>query len=454
MILNTFIANKFKCTAYCIAVFLIFLFPVNNLYAQELNHATKLTLQDAIELARHKNKEIKQAKVKNEISADNIQLIKQLRLPDVELHTSYARVTNLNQYENGLFSAPEMFKNIPDMYDVTMNAKMPLYMGNKINNEIEKSAQEQQITELKSRKIANDIQINVINMYLGTYKLMLFSDVLKEQIKEEVDRLAEVKALKRNGALTKNDLLRAELQLSNMKLALINNEANTSIALHQLKTLLEIPENEDLKIDTSSVSNVLLPNNEYDAYVSAALHKEELQIAEKEAGIAQTDRKITQGNYYPKVALFGTYGYNYPNYKFFPPTPYLYTLGLAGIDVSFSLSELFKNKKKMSVANKKIEQQLLEAEIVKNNIIDKVYKEYKQYTASKEKLTVTEQSVMQANENYRIVRMKYLNQLALITDMIDADNSLLEAKFTDVSAKVDAQLKYYQLQHAAGILNN
>ncbi|MOA42200.1 hypothetical protein D3C78_1642300 [compost metagenome] len=61
---------------------------------------------------------------------------------------------------------------------------------------------------------------------------------------------------------------------------------------------------------------------------------------------------------------------------------------------------------------------------------------------------------MQANENYRIVRMKYLNQLALITDMIDADNSLLEAKFTDVSAKVDAQLKYYQLQHAAGILNN
>lgn len=454
MILNTFILNKPYCTVYCIVFFSGILFTKNPVYGQEMHRNSKLTLEQAIEYAKKENKEIQQAKVKSEISAANTAILKQMKLPEVDLHTSYARVSNLNQYEDGLFSAPVPFKNIPDMYDVTMNAKMPLYMGNKINNEINKSAKENEIEELKARKMSNDIQLQVINLYLGIYKLMLFSDVLNEQIKEEEDRLKEVKALKKNGALTKNDLLRADLQLSNMKLAVINNEANRSIAFHQLKTILELPENEDLQLDTAGIQNVLLPDNQFDIYTNAALHKEELQIAETEVAIAQTERKIVKGNYYPKVALFGTYGYNYPNYKFFPPTPYLYTLGLAGIDVSFSLSELFKNKKKMNQADKIIEQQNLEAEIVKNATINKVYKEYKLMEASKEKITVTEQSVIQAKENYRIVKMKYLNQLALITDMIDADNSLLEAKFTNVSAKVDARLQYYQLQHAAGILDN
>lgn len=454
MILNTFILNKPNRSVYCIAFFLGILVTWNPAYAQETHNSIKLTLQEAIEYAKKENKEIQQAKVKSEISAANTAILTQFKLPEVDLHTSYARVSNLNQYEDGLFSAPELFKNIPDMYDVTMNAKMPLYMGNKINNEIDKSAKENEIQELKTKKITNDVQLQVINLYLGIYKLMLFSDVLNEQIKEEEDRLKEVKALKKNGTLTKNDLLRADLQLSNMKLAVINNEANRSVAFHRLKTLLELPENEELQLDTSGVQDVLLPANQFNVYAEAALHKEELQIAETEVIIAQTERKIVRGNYYPKVALFGTYGYNYPNYKFFPPTPYLYTLGLAGIDVSFSLSELFKNKKKMNLADKRIEQQNLEAEIVKNATIDKVYKEYKLLEASKEKIAVTEQSVMQAKENYRIVKMKYLNQLALITDMIDADNSLLEAKFTNVSAKVDARLKYYQLRHAAGILDN
>ena len=41
-----------------------------------------------------------------------------------------------------------------------------------------------------------------------------------------------------------------------------------------------------------------------------------------------------------------------------------------------------------------------------------------------------------------------------MTDMIDADNSLLEAQFNIISTKIDALMHYYELQYAAGLLQS
>ena len=63
-----------------------------------------------------------------------------------------------------------------------------------------------------------------------------------------------------------------------------------------------------------------------------------------------------------------------------------------------------------------------------------------------------ELSVRQAEENYRIMRNRYMNQLAILTDLLDADNLRLNAELQLTTARTRVVYTYYELQRAAGTL--
>jgi outer membrane protein len=60
--------------------------------------------------------------------------------------------------------------------------------------------------------------------------------------------------------------------------------------------------------------------------------------------------------------------------------------------------------------------------------------------------------VEQALLNYRIVNTKYLNQLSLLTDLLDADNLYQESRFNLVKAQTDALGIYYHILYSSGNL--
>ncbi|MEX6687576.1 TolC family protein [Danxiaibacter flavus] len=434
-----------------ICMLVVVLLSNNTAFSQHEAKIT-LTLEHAIQTARENNKHIAKAELKKDIATQEVDIARDRQLPDLDFHTSYARITNLTEFHNG-YSNKEVIKAIPDMYDATLSAKVPLYAGGRIKTAIEKSNKEKELSTLQVEKTTNDIEMDVIGTYLGIYKLMSVQQVINEQIKEEQKRLREVQALKRNGAVTKNEILRAELQLNNMQLSLITNQKNITVATHDLQTILNLSEEMTLELDTTNLLQMPALEDAYEAYLQKAYQKEDMRIALKHQEIALAERKEVKGGFYPTVGLFGSYAYKYPDYMLFPPTPYLYSLGMIGVDVNFSISNLYKNKKKMTVANKHVAESQLETSILKDEITDKVFKEYQQLKEIKERIPVTEKAIQQAEENYRIIKVKYLNQLALITDIVDADNALLQARFNNVSEKIDAQMKFYQLLYASGMLD-
>ena len=61
-------------------------------------------------------------------------------------------------------------------------------------------------------------------------------------------------------------------------------------------------------------------------------------------------------------------------------------------------------------------------------------------------------SVRQAQENYRIMQNRYLNQLAILTDLLDANSVLLNAELQLTNTRTHVIYTYYQLQKACGRL--
>ena len=60
--------------------------------------------------------------------------------------------------------------------------------------------------------------------------------------------------------------------------------------------------------------------------------------------------------------------------------------------------------------------------------------------------------VKQAEENYRIMQNRYLNQLAILTDLLDANSVRLNAELQLTSARTRVIYTYYQLERACGRL--
>ena len=442
--------SKEDCFLKSLLIFLIAL-AFNGLQAQEVH---SVSLQEAMKLAKENNKKVLRSQLDITLSEQNIKERKELRLPDVELNGMYSRITNITEFKgNGFLNGKEVTKAIPEIYEVNSTFKMPIYVGNKINNAIKIANDESEIAKIKSEKTENDIELQVVANYLAIYKMMELQKIFEENIKEEKSRLKEVQSMQKHGTVTKNEVIRAELQLSDRELNALTNSKNIKIALHDLKTLIQIPENEEIAIDTTSNLDEMNGLDPYDFYLNKAMQNEEMRIASQELKISKTELQLVKGNYLPSVNFFGNYGFYYPNYKFFPPNPYLYTLGQVGIEARFDLSALYKNKTKVAQANTKIEWQKMQTEIVKDEIQDKLFKDHTQYQEILEKFVVVDKALDLAEENYRIVKLKYLNQLVLITEMVDADNALLQAKYNKISTRLDAILKHYELLHTAGMLS-
>ncbi|MCV9930503.1 TolC family protein [Flavobacterium sp. LS1R49] len=431
--------------------FILTLLGVTTLQAQQIN---PISLQEAIKIAKENNKNILKSRIEVDISKENIKETKELRLPEIDFNGGYSRVTNLTEFKGGFLKDKAVTHTIPEMYNIGTAIKVPLYAGNKINNAIAIANQESEIAQVKSEKAENDIQLEVIATYLEIQKMMELQKIIDENIKEEQSRLKEVQSLKTHGTITKNEVLRAELQLSDRELNALTNSKNIKIALHELKTILQLPEEQEIAIDTTASFNEDVKMDNYNFYLNNTLQNEEMRIANQEIEIKKTELKLAKGNYYPTINFFGDYNLKYPNYMFFPPNPYLYSLGQVGIEATFSLSGLYKNKTKVHIANSRIELQKTQSEIVKNKVQDELFRNHTQYEEITEKIKVVDKALKLATENYRIVKLKYLNQLVLITEMVDADNALLQAKYNKIATRIDAEMKHYELLHTAGLLNN
>lgn len=418
-------------------------------YAQQV---ATISLKEAIKIAREHNRNILKSNLEVTLSEENIKENKELRLPEVELNGMYSRITNLTEFKGGFLKDKEVTNTIPEIYQVGTAVKMPIYVGNKINNAIKIANQESKIALIKKEKSENDIQLEVIGTYLGIYKMMQLQKIIEENIKEEYNRLKEVQSLQKHGTVTKNEVIRAELQLSDRELNALTNSKNIKIALHDFKTLLQVSEEQEIAIDTTADIDEMSSIDPYDSYMTHALQNEEMRISSQELAVKKTELNLVKGNYYPSIHFFGNYSLNYPNYKFFPPDPYLYSLGQVGIAASFDLSGLYKNRTKVEIANTKIQWQVLQSEIVKDKVKDELYRNHTQYQEILERFKVVDKALELANENYRIVKLKYFNQLVLVTEMVDADNALLQAKFNKISTRIDAAMKHYELLRTAGML--
>ncbi|MCW2121209.1 TolC family protein [Flavobacterium sp. 7A] len=407
---------------------------------------------DALQLASKQNRSIVKSDLEIGIKEEFVKDVKKQRLPDVAINGIYSRTTSLTEFKGPFLSDRAIRHLKPEIYSLSTVIKSPIYIGGKIKNDIQIAKISTEIAAVVKEQVESDIQLDVISTYYGIYKMLKLHSIFLENISEAKTRLKEIRSFQSHGTVTKNEVIRAELLLSDRELNVMTNSNNIKIAMHNFKTLLQLPEEMEFSIDTTAINFDLKVKDPYATYYARALYNEDIRMSDKFSTIKKLELKNTRSNYYPSIYFFANYNLRFPNFMFFPPDPYLYSIGQVGIELNYNLSSLFKNTNKVHIAEKEVSLQKMNTQILKERVGDELFKNHVEYQEILDKSNVVDKALVLANENYRIVKVKYINQLVLSTEMIDADNELLLAKYNKISNRIDAMVKYYEMLHTAGAL--
>ncbi|MFT3919912.1 TolC family protein [Cloacibacterium sp.] len=402
------------------------------------------TLKELWREADQNNMQLKIVKTNLDKSRVRTDILKEERLPEIGVDLEYSQISNMPVFTNGLFNSPQYNAVVHHSYSAELNADFNLYNGGKLKNSIQQNKLNENIAHEKILREATDVHYQIIAYYLDIYRNVEYENFLKKDIKERETHLKDIKNLFEKGVILKSDVLRAELSLSQQNEILKVTENNIAISTNAINRITGAAENRKI-----------MPELDFKVYIDENNSVEQVhdyKILQDETSKSQLELQKVKSNVYPKINLFAHYGYSYPQILFYPYEIAWYGLGMAGVKVTFPISNLYTNKKKRQQAEIEISSNQLKTEDFQQKYYEELSRLQIRYKESLEKIEIAEKNIDLANETYRIMKNSYFAQLVLLTDFLTAENELLQANFDYATAKTNAELLKYQLLKLSGKL--
>lgn len=411
-----------------------------------------LSLSEAIELSIKNSKQLKADSAKIQQAAAAVKEAFDKRLPDAGASAAYMRLSNANvnikmktgNSGSGGSGAPGVNQA---MYAI-VNGSLPLYAGGRIRYGIESSKFLEQATILDAENNKEELIQNTIAAYMNLYKAGAAVTLFNQNLAEAQQRVKDFTNLEQNGLLARNDLLKAQLQASNTELALLDAQNNWQLANVNMNLMLGLPEKTVLLPDSTIINQQFPAKNIEDYEQDALKNRKDVQALSLRKDAAGAGVKAARGEYYPSIALTG--GYIAAN---IPKVLSITNAVNIGVGVQYNIASLWKTKAKIEAAQGRARELEANQELANDNIRLQVSKAYLTWLSSQKKIDVYVKAIEQADENYRIVKNKYTNSLATLTDLLDADIAQLQAHLNYTFAKADAVTAYNQLLLTAGDLS-
>ncbi len=411
----------------------------------------RLSIEEMFQLIEQHNSSVKASKTAVAAADEAIKAAKSQRLPDIgiQLNASYignAWLTDRNFDNTKNLESPH-FGN-----QFLLDAQQTIYAGGAINAGV-------RMAELGAKQarlnLAQDMQNQrfiALGQYLDLEKIAHREKVLKSNILLTEKLIENIKEKHGQGVALKNDITRYELQMQMQKLNLTKLQNTRKILNHQLCNSLGLPQSEVIEPTDDATSTVYNKGSEQLWQASAAELNPQLQMAGINEQMAHQEEKLAKSSLLPKIAIVAQNNFNGPITFELPPINKNLNVWFVGVGIQYQLSSLFKSNKKLAQArfNTKVaaQQHIVAAEQL-NNSMQAAYTNYMQ---SYVELETQIKNVQLAQQNYQVVNDRYLNQLALITDMIDASNMKLDAELSEVDARINIAYAYYKMKFIAGQL--
>jgi len=410
----------------------------------------ELNINQAIELGIANSKNLKLSQNKIDQAVAQLEVVKDNALPTANASFLYnhAEIPTTTFTLPGGGSSLQLPKRA-DAFVGTAAVQELVYGGGKLQYAKESTRLLADVARLDADKSKEEITYAVINTYYNLYKVEQSRKVIDQNLESIAAQIKQAQRFFEQGIVTKNDVLRFQLQQANVTLTQLDIESNRKIVNYNLDILLGLPEDTEVKITDPSAG--LKAAGSLGEYIGLAMaNRQELKQLDVQNKIADYNVKTIKANTLPTVGVGANLYYINPSGNFIPPAnQYLMPVTL-GATVSWNIASLWTNRNKVSEAKIQQSEITLQKDVLSDNVKTDINRNFQNYQVAINKIQVLETSIAQATENEKLLASKYKNNVASVTDRIDAETLLYQAKINLEIAKADAGLAYYTLLKSTG----
>ena len=408
-----------------------------------------MTVDNLFQLLESNSKTLQQEKISVEFARKGMEAARSARLPDVNASASVSMngdvVVMDRDFTNAQgFSAPRWGNSL------ALEAQQVVYAGGAIDASIELATLQHRQAQVSEQQRRQQQRFLALGQYLEIFKLRNREQVVHQNIDLTLRLIRDIEAKHEQGMALRNDVTRYELQLETLRLQLKKLQDQRSILNHQLCNQLGI-EGEIIP-DEHLIDNKYGQDGESLWQTTALTSAPSIQQAEVGQQMARQELRLAKSEMLPKVAVVAADNFSGPFTCDLPPVDKNVNFWYVGVGVKYPISSLFKQNRKVEQARICIRQAEQNHAVAAEQLNNQVQQAYTYYQQAFVELGTQQKSVELARQNYQVVNERYLSQLALITDMIDASNIRLNAELDEVDARIGIVFAYYRLKYIAGTL--
>lgn len=408
-----------------------------------------LTLEEIFESAEANSAQLRPSFTAQAEAAREISVARAGRLPEISASLSLS-------YIGDGFTTARNFSDsrkapIPHLgTGLSLDITQPVYTGGAVTSAIDlaglKSTASRYATELRR----DNIRIRLTGFYLDIYKYTNLRSVVSANIASARKVLQEMEARYAQGTALRNDITRYELLVSNLELSLVRINNTIDILNASLVSTAGLPQGTVIVPDTTILARSLPVEGADWWQAEAQVNSPELALARTGVDISRKAEAIVRSERLPKIGLKAGWSMDGPILVEVPPINRNLGYWYVGVGVSYNISSLYKSNKALSrsrLASIRAEEEL---EAARENVSLAVTSDHIRYLEAYEELKSRRKSVELAETNYRTVATRYSEGMALVTDMLDAADSRLDAQQQLVNARIDIIYYYYKLLFTSG----
>jgi outer membrane protein len=365
--------------------------------------------------------------------------------PRVQFQSSYTASDNpmlafgsiLNQRA---YSSSLDFNDVPTVDD--LNARglvtVPLYAGGKNRATRKAASANTEAARQDNAAVQNALGYEVSRAFYTVLKTREFIRAAEAGVRSFEASLATAKKRLDGGTLLKSGMLDIEVRLAQAREELVRARNANALAIRALRNLLGIETGEFDVADTGPTAQA--PDS------GDFSGRPELTAARQREQAAAEQVTAAKGSYLPRVSAFGSLDYDY-GWKY-DHGGGSYT---AGALLQWDLWDGKLTRAKVREANANLESTREEQRKLRLALDLEVERARLDLKAANERLSVTDQVVAQATESASLTRARFEQELALPTELIDAETAMVNARVRRAEAEADRQIAIAAVRKALAL---
>lgn len=410
-----------------------------------------MSLEQIFDLADENSKAIKAEDAAVLEATQEVAIAKNGRLPDIDISVSASFLGNGyltdRDFTDGMSVKMPHFGN-----NLAVKATQLIYGGGAVSNSIAMARLKEEMAGVNREAARSRIRFMLTGFYLDLYKLNNALKVYDRSIELAKVVIADTKARNEAGVVLQNDVTRYELQLKNLELARRRVENSAEILNYDLVTMLGLPSDTVIQPD-STMLNASIPVQKEEYWQDLAKNESHaLKQSALAVQMGECGEKLARAERRPNIALVAANHFDGPITIEVPVINKNFNYWYVGVGLTWKISSLYKANKNIKRAQYATKTNLRRQEDARQQTSMAVQADYTKYLEAYDEVATLEKNVQLANENYSIIETRYRNEIALVTDMLDASNQLLEAELQLVNARINVIFNYYKLRHTSGNL--